>query len=234
MTVYYQSILPQVRPVFDGYAFVVGSAPARRGPEPVFQLLSETDVRTADRLPDTPAYRRWEVAGAAHSGWRGQQYRGPISVRDLGAAPTYTCAAPPFSRVPMDHVTAAAYAHLIRWVRTGTPPPSAPPLRFAADGTKARDEHGLALGGIRLSQVAAPTALNTGDNAGESFCRLFGTHQPFDPPVLRELYRNRADYVAQVVRADLANIRAGYLLAPDAAQNLRDAITAGGPAGTVP
>lgn len=224
MTVYYQNILPRVEPVFDGYAFVVGTAPTRVGDEPVFQVLSETDVRTASRPGDTDQFRRWEVAGSAHSGWRGQEYRAPISIRDLGAAPVYHCAAPPFSRVPLHHVVAAAYDNLVRWIRSGTPPPTAEPLRFNPDGTKARNELGLALGGIRLSQAQVPIALNTGDNSGESFCRLFGTYQPFDSATLNRLYRNRGAYVAQVVHADIANIRAGYLLPADARQNLADAL----------
>ncbi|MBG0562480.1 hypothetical protein I4J89_13525 [Actinoplanes sp. NEAU-A11] len=226
MTVYYDRVLPQVEPVFDGYGFIVGSAPVRRGPEPVFQVLSETDVRSPVRPPDTDRFRRWEVAGAAHSGHAGQVYRQPIQERDLGAAPVYDCAQPPFSRVPLHHVVAASYAHLDRWVRRGTPPPAAEPLVVNADGTKQRDELGLARGGIRLSQVAAPIALNSGDNSGESFCRLFGTHVPFDQAVLDELYRSHAAYVGRVVHADLRNVRAGYLLPADAARNLRDAVTA--------
>ncbi|MEW2358309.1 alpha/beta hydrolase domain-containing protein [Spirillospora sp. NPDC029432] len=227
MTVYYDSVLPKTEKVFDGYAFVVGPAPARRGPEPVFHVLSETDVRSPVRQPDTGTYRRWEVAGSAHSGWHGQQYRAPILTRDLGAAPTYECARPPFSRVPLHHVIAAAYDHLVRWTERGTAPPAAPPLEFAADGTKARDEHGLARGGIRLSQVAVPTALNTGDNSGETFCVLFGTHVPFDKAKLDALYPSRGGYVASVARADARNLRAGFLLPADARQNARDALHSG-------
>ncbi len=114
MTVYYDSVLPQTEPVFDGYAFVVGTAPTRVGDEPVFQILSETDVRSPNRPPDTDHLRRWEVAGAAHSGWNGREYRRPLLTRDLGAAPTYECDRPPFSRVPLHHVIGAAYDHLVR------------------------------------------------------------------------------------------------------------------------
>ncbi|GIH06952.1 hypothetical protein Rhe02_50190 [Rhizocola hellebori] len=225
MTVYYQNILPKVEPVFDGYAFIVGNAPTRVGEEPVFQVLSETDVRTPVRpSPDTDQFRRWEVAGGAHSGWRGQEYRMPISVRDLGAAPVYNCTLPPFSRMPVHHATAAAYDHLVRWVRHGTPPPTAQPLVFNPDGTKARDSLGLALGGIRYSQLTVPTALNTGDNSGQTFCVLFGTYQPFDQATLDELYRTHGGYIAKVVLADLRNIHSGYLLPADARVNLREAL----------
>jgi hypothetical protein len=225
MTVYYQNVLPKVEPVFDGYAFIVGNAPTRVGEEPVFQVLSETDVRTPVRpSPDTDQFRRWEVAGGAHSGWHGQEYRMPISVRDLGAAPVYNCALPPFSRMPVHHATAAAYDHLVRWVRHGTPPPTAQPLAFNADGTKARDSLGLALGGIRYSQLTVPTALNTGDNSGQSFCVLFGTYQPFDEATLDDLYRTRGGYIAKVVFADLRNIHGGFLLPADARVNVRAAL----------
>lgn len=225
MTVLYDNVLPRMEPVFDGYAFIVGPAPTRVGAEPVFQVMSETDVRTARRPADTDQFRRWEVAGGAHSGHEGQVYRAPISERDLGGAPAYQCDLPPFSRVPVHHVTAAAYDHLRRWVERGTPPPLAEPLRFEADGvTKARDELGLALGGIRLSQVSAPRALNTGDNSGESFCRLFGSHQPFDERTLAGLYPAPGRYVSSVVRADHANVRAGFLLPADAKANRRDAV----------
>jgi hypothetical protein len=225
MTVYYDRVLPQVAPVFHGYAFIVGTAPTRVGTEPVFQVLSETDVRTPDRPADTDRFRRWEVAGGAHSGYAGQVYRRPIQDRDLGGAPEYSCDRPPFSRVPMHHVTAAAYRHLEHWVRRGTPPPTAEPLRFNADGTKARDALGLALGGIRLSQVSVPTALNDGDNTGETFCRLFGSYQPFDRPTLDRLYPTHLGYVARVAVADLRNIASGYLLPADALSNAREAAT---------
>ncbi|GAA3792802.1 alpha/beta hydrolase domain-containing protein [Sphaerisporangium flaviroseum] len=225
MTVYYDAVLPQIESVFDGFATIVGPAPTRAGSEPVFQVLSETDVRSPVRPADSDRFRRWEVAGAAHSGWAGQEYRRPLLVRDLGSAPEYNCDQPPFSRVPLSHVLAAAYEHLTRWAEHGVAPPTAPPLLVNPDGTKVRDELGLAQGGIRLSQVAAPTALNTGDNSGESFCRLFGTHVPFDQTRLKQLYRLQALYVAAVAKADADNLRKGYLLPADAAQNLKDATT---------
>ncbi|SFB50599.1 hypothetical protein SAMN05216266_114209 [Amycolatopsis marina] len=226
MTVLYDRVLPQVQPVFDGYAFVVGSAPSRVGAEPVFQVLSETDVRSAARPADTRQFRRWEVAGAAHSGYAGQVYRAPISERDLGGAPEYDCDRPPFSRIPMHHVTAAAYKHLAGWVERGMPPPTAAPLEFEADGvTKKRDPLGIALGGIRLSQAAVPTALNSGDNTGESFCRLFGAHVPFDEETLSQLYPHRGGYLRQVKAVDRDNVRSGYLLRPDARENWRTALS---------
>ncbi|HET8620940.1 MAG TPA: alpha/beta hydrolase domain-containing protein [Acidimicrobiales bacterium] len=227
MTVYYNSVLPRIEPVFDGYAFVVGSAPTRVGAEPVFQILSETDVRTPNRPADTDLFRRWEVAGTAHSGWAGQVYRRPLAERDLGGAGTVTCDRPPFSRVPLHQVLGAAYDHLVRWVERGTPPPTAEPLAFNADGTKARDELGIALGGIRLSQVEVPTAVDTGDNSGPGFCRLFGSHEPLDDATLAQLYPTHGDYVARVRRAGGDSVDAGYIDAEDARRNVVEAARSG-------
>jgi Alpha/beta hydrolase domain len=223
MTIYYNSVLPHEQPVFDGYAFIVGTAPSRVGPEPIIQVLSETDVTNPlTRRPDSEVFRRWEVAGAAHSGWEGQEYRRPLQIRDLGAAPIYECTNPPFSRILLSQVIEAAYGHLSRWVDGGRAPPHAPYLEFNGT-TKVRNELGLAQGGIQLSQVAVPTALNTGSNSGPSFCILFGTHIPFDKAQLDALYRSRLHYLGQVVLTDWTNIRAGYLLPADALENLRDA-----------
>jgi hypothetical protein len=224
MTIYYNVVLPQEQPVFDGYAFIVGSAPSRVGTEPIIQVLSETDVTTpATRRPDSDVFRRWEVAGAAHSGWEGQEYRRPLQIRDLGAAPVYNCTNPPFSRILLSQVIEAAYGHLARWVDGGAAPPHAQYLEFAASGTKARNELGLALGGIQLSQVAVPTALNTGSNSGPSFCILFGTHVPFDDALLDALYRNHGRYVSAVTHTDTANVKAGFLLTADATENHSEA-----------
>jgi hypothetical protein len=227
MTTYYNVVLPQEQPVFDGYSLIVGTAPTRADTEPIIQVLSETDVTNpATRRPDDGVFRRWEVVGAAHSGWEGQEYRRPLSIRDLGAAPVYECTNPPFSRVLLSQPIEAAYGHLARWVDGGAPPPHAPYLEF--DGTtKVRNELGLAQGGIQLSQVAVPTALNTGSNSGPSFCVLFGTHRPFSDGQLGALYRNHGKYVSAVTQTDSANVQAGFLLRPDAQENQREAAHSG-------
>jgi Alpha/beta hydrolase domain len=224
MTIYYNVVLPQETPVFDGYAFIVGSAPSRVGPEPIIQVLSETDVQSPlTRRPDSDVFRRWEVAGAAHSGWEGREYRIPLEIRDFGAETIYTCNNPPFSRIWLSQVIEAAYGHLARWADGGAPPPHAPYLEFTVPPTKARNELGLALGGIQLSQIAVPTALNTGSNSGPSFCILFGTHIPFDDATLGSLYKNHGQYVSSVRAVDRANEDAGFLLHGDALENLEEA-----------
>ena len=102
---------------------------------------------------------------------------------------------------------------------------------FNPDGSKARDEHGIILGGIRLSQVDVPTALNSGSNlpgdAASLFCFLFGTHQPFDAQTLAGLYANHGQYVWQVVDVDRRNVDDGFLLQGDAKASLSDAAHSG-------
>ena len=226
MVVYVDRVLPQRRErPFDGYGFIVGPAPSGELEAPVFHVLSETDVRwMSERRPDSEVYRRWEVAGAAHAGYRGYAYRRPILERDLpGGGASYECERPPLSKVPLHHVLRAAYAHLVRWVREGEPPPPAPYLLLDETGAVVRNELGLAVGGIQLSQVAVPTALNTGMNTGPGFCVLLGTHVPFEEAKLRELYPSPERYLTLVEQADENNVRLGYLLPDDDAANRAEA-----------
>ena len=54
--------------MFDGYAFIVGTAPTRVGPEPISRCCPRRSADPASPRPDSDGFRRWEVAGAAHSG----------------------------------------------------------------------------------------------------------------------------------------------------------------------
>lgn len=233
MTTYYEEILPLTEQVFDGYGFMVGSAPRSTRPEPAFQVLSETDVALPlFQLPEeSDTLVRWEVAGAAHSGWAGREARRHIEERDLGGRGEYDCLRPPFSRVPLHQVINASYDHLSAWAADGTAPPAAEPIRRTAGGGIARDEDGHALGGIRLSQVEVPTALNTGTNAGSGddafFCSLFGTHVPYTRDELDERYRNHGDYVSRVDRAERRNVGDGYITRADSRENRREAARSG-------
>jgi hypothetical protein len=86
----------------------------------------------------------------------------------------------------------AGLAHLEEWVRDGTPPPKVPRIKTTGSGEDVeivRDEHGIAVGGLRTPIVDAPIAVNNGnENPGGTFCTLFGTTQPLDAATLAELY----------------------------------------------
>ncbi|GAB3712690.1 alpha/beta hydrolase domain-containing protein [Nocardiopsis nanhaiensis] len=231
MTVYYDEVLPHTEPVFDGYGFMVGTAPEGDRPEPVFHVLAETDVIGTAPRQDTDTYRQWEVAGAAHSGWEGREAREDLEERDLGGQDEFDCTEPPFSRVPLQHPLNASYDHLRDWAADGTLPPSAEPIERSATDDVRRAEDGHALGGIRLSQLEVPTALNTGVNDAanpeSAFCYLFGSHEPYGEQELAERYPDRGSYLSQVVRVEQDNLRSGFVTREDSRENWREARAAG-------
>jgi hypothetical protein len=226
LVTYYNSVLPIILPtdVLDGFIFSVGGAQSRNDLGfKRFKVLTETDIailgQAAIRQPDSDSYRTWEVAGAAHFDYYSLEGLTPLVVRD-GIPPTPTnCTYPPFSHIPFYYVGNASYDHLVRWVTDGTPPSTAPPIEVTSLGPPvviARDSFGNALGGIRLSQHAVPTATNSGTNGGPAFCLLFGTYLPFDDTTLDALYRNHGDYVSQVNHVTNENLKTGYILIENA------------------
>src|SRR6185295_18861831 len=110
--------------------------------------------------------------------------------------------------------------------KDGTLPPTAPPIEVSSVGPPAimaRDAAGNALGGIRLATHAVPTATNTGVNSGPGFCRLNGSHEPFDAATMAKLYPTRAGYVEKVKSVTAANLKAGYILKPEADATIAEA-----------
>jgi hypothetical protein len=81
----------------------------------------------------------------------------------------------------------------------------------------ARDGDGNSSGGgIRLAGVAVPIAVNTGQNSGAGFCRLYGSHVDFDRAKLASRYPTHAAYVNAVRAVTEKNLKAGYILKPEA------------------
>ena len=186
------------------------------------------------RQDDSNVLRTWEIAGTSHVSFQGGAVRTPLLVRDnLPQAPT-ACDRPPFARVSPRPVLDAAYGHLVRWIRGGEPPPSAPRIELAAvnaataasPALAARDARGNALGGIRLPDHAVPIATNTGVNSGSGFCVLFGSHEPFDAATLRALYPTRQAYVDAVTASARENLRLGFIVQQDADAYVQAAQTA--------
>ena len=209
---------------------------------PVFKLQSESDVlllgQALTRQPDTPYLRTWEVAGTTHGDWKLIVEHGPLRIRDIGTPPEdypgtgpTRCASPPFSRIPWYMAQNRAYDWLRAWARRGLRPPGAPPIELTSlnPPTAARDEHGNALGGLRLPQFEVPVAEDSGLNAGPpgTFCFLHGRHVPFPPEKIRALYPHRGDYVAKIARATARSLARGYIGRADAAWSLRHAIVRG-------
>lgn len=219
-------------PVYDAVMVHGGGGEIRDDREVrVFKLMAETDMprRIDSRQPDTDTFRQWEVAGTSHVdlfyGWERAKVRAVSEGRSPaeGALRDLQCDRPVYSRVPFRHVMHAAFDHMVRWVEEDVPPPTAEPLTAASEGSDdvfARDEHGNVLGGIRLAEHAVPTATNTGMNSGEGFCRLYGSHEPFDAATLAELYPTHGDYVDAVREVVAENLEAGYIVEHDAVQTV--------------
>jgi hypothetical protein len=113
--------------------------------------------------------------------------------------------------VPEAYAVSAALKRLDEWVRTGRAAPDVPRLQFDPPA-RCRDEHGNALGGLRLPPIDVPVARYV---AGA--CQLFGKTLPLPPTTMRQLYPTHDDYVAKMRVATAKAVRAGILLPADAA-----------------
>jgi hypothetical protein len=112
----------------------------------------------------------------------------------------------------------AALHALVNWVRTGESPSSASPIE-TRDESILRDEHGNALGGVRLPHVEVPIAVQS----GEGPIQLAGQTIPFDQAKLDRLYPDAQAYVDAVAVAAQAAVDAGFLLPDDAAALVQEA-----------
>jgi Alpha/beta hydrolase domain len=236
MVAYHNAVHPHSR-IFDGFMLLLHGGLVRDYLSdeliadlavPVYKLLSETDVwrdQVAYRQPDSSMLRAWEVAGAAHLDFHVASSLFPLQMRDLAYVPTTTCQAPPLSRIPVTFVFNAALDHLADWVKHGVSPPAAP--RIVTDVTTnaiVRDGDGNALGGIRLSQHAVPTATNTGVNGPQTnACRTYGSYVPFDATTLEELYPSHQLYLTRVIEATQESQSQGFIVGVDAAATISDA-----------
>src|SRR5204862_2352909 len=89
----------------------------------------------------------------------------------------------------------------------------------------ARDNLGLCVGGIRLSDVAVPTGLINGTNTGPGACARWGYYKAFDLATLNKLYPSHDAYIAAVERTTTENLKAGFILKSDADSTVREAKT---------
>jgi Alpha/beta hydrolase domain len=210
---------------------------------PVWKILTEYDVAAFEapvRQPDAAKFRTWEVAGSSHVDQHLRASREPLELRDFSTSTTASsveailapqCAIPSIgTRVPTHYIVGHAYDLLVRWIARGVPPPSAPRIEITtvgAPGTMsvvARDSLGLALGGIRLAELAVPTAENVGVNSGPGACVRWGYSVPFDIATLDALYPSHNSYLDQVITVTEGNIRSDYIDAADGQRSISEAI----------
>lgn len=237
LATYVNSIDP-LSHAFDGYVLLSSLNNKIRTDvrAPTWKISTEFDVQAGEaavRQPDTAKFHHWEIAGQAHVDQHLRDSREPLELRDRGtsseATLAPTCGIPTIgTRVTAGAVVGQAFQELVPWITRREEPPSAPELQTTSLSpiVLARNSLGLALGGIQLSQVSVPTAVNVGTNSGPpgSACVRWGYYVPFPVSQLDSLYRNHEDYVHQVSSAEQQNVRQGYISKLDARQIVSDAI----------
>ena len=184
---------------------------------PVLVVNSETETRSylAARQPDSDTFRFWEVAGTSHVSVPREtaSARGPPAPNWLSFTPVYE----------------ASLRHMHTWLTQGTPPPIMPRIEvIPGDPSPSieRDDHGNALGGIRLPDFAVATAVHRGVGKGSSDNRgwlasLYGFSSDFTDEELAALYPTRDVFIdAYDAEMDRA-VKAGVILQESAA-TIRD------------
>jgi hypothetical protein len=201
------------RPLFDAYVLVVSPPPVHQPADAVLvNVLSESEVvgtivqMQATAPPDShvPPVRGIELPGAAHSMGH------PLSD---GSDQDHQ-----HTDMPFWMFVRAVFANLDAWVRRGTPMPHVPRIQrdpTSVDGV-ARDEHGNALGGLRVPWLEVPRAqylprCPCGPTIGQSI--------PFSEEKLAALYPSQDEYRDRWQRA-VECLVADRLLLPDDAEAL--------------
>ena len=158
-----------------------------------------------DTAPDL--FRRYEIAGATHSGATVTPYT-PRQA-DLDRSHSYDTSTvgclpsgPPLSAFPMPDAMQAMWVNLDRWVTRQVAPPHGTPISLQ-DGPGHRiaikDRFGNAPGGVRTTAVDVPIATWHSSRGGKPSCMRVGYASPFDAARLESLYPTKAGYVAKVI-----------------------------------
>jgi hypothetical protein len=212
-------------------------------PVPVLNLLSDREGEPAPPTDDRN-YRLWEVAATAHSdyfiGYQSVKGHGPRVLADqapvdeagyraiIDGAGNYgqipdpllgTCTLAGAS-MPMHYATSTALHQLNRWVRTGKRPGPTPRFAFTAAGKRAKDAYGNTMGGIRMPPVEVPVA-----RYESTLCELGGITIPFTDAQLQATYPSFDVYQDKMRRATDRAVRRGWLLRPDAVDQMRRVCT---------
>jgi len=220
-------------------------------PVPVYQVITQTDFETLNfnvlgRQPDTPTFRYFEVAGAAHNivhkdielipaGLLGPD---ALGLEDLCANEMNSTAdGPVFASYVLNALWARMETHAdfrsyYQIVNRRLP---AGLVMDQVDGVLQRDARGNVTGGVRLPSLEAPTATYLSTNVaapalppallaiGNLACRLSGSVVPFDQATLDALYPNPASYLVKVRQSVDALQRQGLLLPEDAEAVMNEA-----------
>jgi hypothetical protein len=200
---------------------------------PVMQVQSEMEVTVSwplSKTMDTDKVRYWEVPGATHFAQHLQDDTHEVAPSSFGTQPAQCLK--PINTLPLHTVDNAALHALKTWVVDGKAPSKAARIQRNALGFVKHDDHGNALGGLRLPQMDAPIATyamyanftTQGWTRRNIYaCMAGGSTQPFDREELRKLYPTHEAYVQQFKAAADAAQAAGFLRPADHAAALQQA-----------
>jgi hypothetical protein len=171
---------------------------------PIIVLNSESEASEChpNSQPDTELLRWWEIAGTSHTGMASTDI---LETMGVGTSVSFGPA-----------VRAALHA-LARWLDSSEPPQHQP--RLLKHGTPPRfrrDEHGNAIDGIQLPDVAAPLATHAAERIeGDGSNLLRGSSIPFTAEQVRALYPDHATWFATYKAAVEHLTQTGVVLPDD-------------------
>jgi len=185
---------------------------------PMMVVNTECEATSCYRVrqPDTDGFRYWEIAGSSHVTLQGMRSSAPRMERDFGFSMPLDDLVQ-VNQVSPAPVVDAALHHVQAWMTEGAAPPIQPRIDFRGDPPEiVRDEHRIALGGIRLPDVEVPIAHNSAiAQTPDLFGRLLGYHEAFPIETVRELYGTRARYLERFTESARSAEAASVVLPRD-------------------
>ena len=187
-----QSLFESLAPLGNGLS--AGSAAIHdRGRAPILVLNTESETLNCFpvRQSDSATYRFWEMAGTAHMGGDIVRNLQETMARD---GITSSLQANAVNDIDWAYVRNAALEHLVAWVEGAPPPPSFPPIDVK-NGAIVTDEIGNASGGLRLPDLAVPTAVHSGTNDRGLPAGLAGHSSSLRDEQINALYPDAETYL---------------------------------------
>lgn len=221
-----QAQMPRGGPIYDGYgpqeAFT--AKPLKAAGAVIVHPVTEGDIMfysalgrpmTLQEDSDGPdgGYRHYQIAGSSHVGTRGID--DPVKV--FSTLENALQEGEILSQFPQAELGVPPMANLVQWVVNGVLPPRAPAIEMV-DGEIARDELGIAKGGVRSPYVDLPTVryIASAPADRDSFFRaLIGLQEPFSAEKLRRLYGSREAYLERFNRQIDRMVAQRWLFADD-------------------
>jgi hypothetical protein len=188
------------------------------------------DNRQENSETENLKYRVYEIAGATHDtmGNLITYYDGDDYLERVGVRPQYSGDNEYPNDFPYEFAIYAILRHLIRWVRDGILPPTAPRIELDDNLENSKDELGNSKGGVRLPQIDAPVGIyyNYSDRSTSPDGKnpLFGHVEPFTAKRLGELYGSLEAYRKKVTELAKEKVEQGYLLEEDAEACIKQAV----------